>query len=139
MKKKTLLLLFISFTFFSCSKDPSLTSIQYLKNILVGNGYVASSWHLTEYSINQISQPLTYAQRNFSKEYKINGSFKSNDGFEGTWELPSTDSLVEVYQNLPSGVNSTQSYKVLSVSSNLLILQYNYNGNKIVTTYSSVY
>jgi hypothetical protein len=105
--------------------------------MLVGTGAVPTTWHLTQYTVDKVDQPLSYAQKIFTKSYTSTGTFKSNDGFVGTWQLPTNTNLTETITNLPSGTSSVQSFQIVSISTSKLTLQYTNNGTQIVTTYSA--
>ena len=107
--------------------------------MLVGTGHHSIVWHLTKYTVDQVDQQLSYAQKKYVKVYYQNGSFISSDGFVGEWNLPTNNSLSETVTNLPSGTTTTQVYTILSLTYSQLILQYTYNGSQIITTYTAGY
>jgi hypothetical protein len=131
-------LIFASVLLFSCTKQVDQTPIPLTNSLmLVGTGQFPTVWHLTQLTIDNVDQPLTYAQKIYTKSYAASGTFKSNDGFVGNWQFPTNTSLAETITNLPSGSNTTQTYQVISISTYKLTLQYTLNGTQIVTTYTA--
>ena len=124
---KIISLLLLSILLFSCKKSSGPT----VETLLVG-----TSWHLTAYTENQVSKPLTVAQKHFIKSYSSNKNFRSSDGFVGTWQVNGTNELVETYTNFPSGGSVIQSNSIVTITSKTLTLQYSSNGVQITTTYS---
>lgn len=120
----------------SCHKTTFPSDIN---SILIGIYYQPTVWHLSTYSVNGSSQPLTTLQKNFSKTYSSNGSFKDSDGYGGTWTASSNNQLQESYANFGAGGTSSQSYTVTIVDGNNITLQYTSNGNQITTTYIAGY
>jgi hypothetical protein len=124
--------------FTGCTKDDD-------QSVLVNRTYNISSnklkigkWKLAAISIGTIQQPLTNSQSSFVKQYSSDGNFSDSDGLKGTWNLPSKDSLVEVYINFGSGISVTQKYFINDLSDTQLKLTYVVNGTNITTSYTAI-
>ena len=141
MKYTLILLLLGSLTMVSCTKQAEADFVPTTSNksLLVGTGPFQKIWILTDLSIDQVPQKLSYAQKNYTKVYNLDGFFKSSDGFTGTWEMSNNSTLNENISNLPSGANTQQSFTIVSLSSYYLTLQYTINGSQITTTYTAGY
>ena len=121
----------------SCHKTTFPSDIN---SILIGIYHQPTVWHLSSYSVNGSSQPLTTLQKSFSKTYSSNGSFKNSDGYGGTWTATQSSlQLQESYTNFGAGGTSSQSYTVTIADGNNITLQYTSNGNQISTTYIAGY
>ena len=80
---------------------------------------------------------VTY-KKTFQKQYTSDGKFADSDGLMGTWSIPVTDSLIENYSNLSSGVIVRQGYKIVNLSNAQMSLTYTVNGSNVTTVYTSV-
>jgi hypothetical protein len=140
MKNK---LLFISFSLFaivlfaSCEKDPAVSVLEQYKMYLTGVGAAPTKWYLISYDSSATSSPLNYAQKRYYKTFGANYLYKDSDGFEGSWDMPSTKELIEFYVNYSSGTTATQSYKIVSITANNLIILHDYNGTTIRAVYAA--
>ena len=132
--RKVVSIVFILILVFSCTKKLDLTPLEKSKSFLVGPLKIRT-WKLESYLINSLPQVLTLNQKRYSKTFYYSGQFDDADGSSGQWQLPVVDSLVEKYQNFPSGTPAIQGYKILGISDQNLILQYTING----TTYTTIY
>jgi hypothetical protein len=81
--------------------------------------------------------PLNYAQKRYYKTFGANNLYKDSDGFVGSWDMPSTEQLIERYVNYPSGAPATQSYKIVSITATNLIILHDYNGTPITAVYTA--
>ncbi len=133
LRKNVLVLLFMVLVF-SCTKKLDYSPLDKSKSFLVGPTK-ARTWKLESYLINSLPQVLSLNQKRYSKTFYFSGQFDDADGSSGQWQLPVVDSLVEKYQNFPSGTPAIQGYKILGISDQNLILQYIING----TTYTTIY
>ena len=141
MKTKILLPLILLFFFAGCSKDEGNTvASQQYSITLSGSSFAGknSKWQISSLMINAVSQTLTTAQKTFQKQYTSDGKFSDSDGLMGTWSIPVTDSLIENYSNLSSGVNVRQGYKIANLSNVQMSLTYTVNGSNVTTVYTSV-
>jgi len=132
--RKVVSLVFILFLVFSCSRKLDVTPLEKSKSFLVGPSKIRT-WKLESYLINSLPQVLSLNQKRYSKTFYFSGQFDDADGSNGQWQLPVVDSLVEKYQNFPSGTPAIQGYKILGIYDQNLILQYTING----TTYTTIY
>jgi spore cortex formation protein SpoVR/YcgB (stage V sporulation) len=96
------------------------------------------TWQLESYLINALPQTLTLNQRRYFKTFQNSGQFIDADGSSGKWQMPILDSLVEKYENFPSGTPAIQGYKIISISNQNLILQYVINGTTFTTTFKAL-
>lgn len=131
-------LLFVFVLFTGCTKDDATTVIIQQSNILSINSSKIGKWKLSEVSFGSIQQPLTISQSSFVKQYSSDGKFSDSDGLKGTWNIPSQDSLVEVYINFGTGVTVTQKYFINNITSSQLKLTYVVNGTNISTSYTAI-
>jgi hypothetical protein len=118
--RTSLLILFGSLLFFanSCSKETSVSPLDQSKVYLTGAGATPTKWYLTSYVSTATVLPLNYAQKRYYKTFGANNLYKDSDGFVGSWDMPSTEQLIERYVNYPSGTPATQSYKIVSITAN---------------------
>lgn len=131
-----LLSLFVLIT--GCTKNNEPTILDQRTNNLSYNNSKIGKWKLNAVSFGSLQQPLTISQNSFVKQYLSDGKFSNSDGLKGTWNLPSQDSLVEVYINFGTGVTVTQKYFINDVTASQLILTYVVNGTNITTSYSAI-
>ena len=113
--RTSLLILFGSLLFLasSCSKETSVSPLDQSKVYLTGAGSTPTKWYLTSYVSTATVLPLNYAQKRYYKTFGANNLYKDSDGFVGSWDMPSTEQLIERYVNYPSGAQGTQSYKIV--------------------------
>jgi hypothetical protein len=134
--KLPLFLLFI-ILFASCSKETSVSPLDQSKVYLTGAGATPTKWYLTSYVSTATVLPLNYAQKRYYKTFGANNLYKDSDGFVGSWDMPSTEQLIERYVNYPSGAPATQSYKIVSITATNLIILHDYNGTPITAVYTA--
>lgn len=139
MKLSRKLLVHILFIvgFYSCTKSVDVDPLNLNKSYLTGPSK-ARTWQLDSYLINSLPQTLTLSQKRYSKTFQYSGQFTDADGSSGKWQMPILDSLVEKYENFPSGTPAVQGYKIISISNQNLILQYVINGTTFTTTYKAL-
>ena len=136
MKKNVLSLLLLSFTLFSCNKEPSAITPSMMRLVFTNSSPIV--WHLTSYSVDSVNLPLTLAQQSLTKKYLIDSSFITNDGLFGKWKLI-VDTLVETYTCFPNGISLSQRYKITFLTSKIISTKYLYNADTITTTYTAGY
>ncbi len=129
--------LFASIVFTGCAKEEALSPLEQNKIYLTGLGSTPIKWLLKSLTSSVTVLPLTFAQKNYSKTYSKNGSYADSDGFVGSWDMPSTEQLIERYVNYPSGTPATQSYKIVSITATNLIILHDYNGTPITAVYTA--
>ena len=137
--RTSLLILFGSLLFLatSCSKETSVSPLDQSKLYLTGAGATPTKWYLTSYVSTATVLPLNYAQKRYYKTFGANNFYKDSDGFVGSWDMPSTEQLIERYVNYPSGAPATQSYKIVSITATNLIILHDYNGTPITAVYTA--
>ena len=123
--------------FTGCTKEETLTPLAQNKIYLTGTSSTPTKWYLTSYVSTATSLPLNYAQKRYYKTFAVNNLYKDSDGFVGSWDMPSTEQLIERYVNYPSGAPATQSYKIVSITATNLIILHNYNGTPITAVYTA--
>ena len=123
--------------FASCSKETSVSPLTQSKVYLTGAGATPTKWYLTSYVSTAMVLPLNYAQKRYFKTFGANNLYKDSDGFVGSWDMPSTEQLIERYVNYPSGTPATQSYKIVSITATNLIILHDYNGTPITAVYTA--
>ena len=79
---------------------------------LVGYGVTSTNWQLKGLTVDATSQTLSGSQIGYIKQYFATSNFTDTDGAIGSWSLPITDSLKEVFTNYPSGVIVKQNYYI---------------------------
>ena len=121
----------------SCSKETSVSPLDQSKVYLTGAGATPTKWSLTSYVSTATVLPLNYAQKRYYKTFGANNLYKDSDGFVGSWDMPSTEQLIERYLNYPSGTPATQSYKIVSITATNLIILHDYNGTPITAVYTA--
>ncbi|MEY3820271.1 MAG: hypothetical protein RL337_452, partial [Bacteroidota bacterium] len=101
--RTSLLILFGSLLFLatSCSKETSVSPLDQSKVYLTGAGATPTKWYLTSYVSTATVLPLNYAQKRYYKTFGANNLYKDSDGFVGSWDMPSTEQLIERYVNYP--------------------------------------
>jgi hypothetical protein len=124
--------------FTACTKGNEPTILDQRTNNLSLSNSKTAKWKLITVSFNSLQQPLTNSQKSFVKQYTSDGKFSDSDGLNGTWNLPSQDSLAEVYTNFGSGVTVTQKYFINDITASQLILTYIVNGTNITTSYTAI-
>lgn len=137
----SILLLFL----IGCSKDDT-GSTAFQQGTIAGSGSVISGstsstakigkWKITALVIGNTPQTLTAGQLNYIKQYTSTGQYADSDGIVGTWSIPSSDSLVEIYSNYPGGTLS-QSYKISNLSATQMTLTYYVNSTNVTATYTA--
>ncbi len=123
--------------FSSCTKEESVSPLTQNKVYLTGTGSTPTKWYLTSYVSTATSLPLNYAQKRYYKTFAVNNLYKDSDGFVGSWDMPSTEQLIERYVNFPSGTPATQSYQIVSITATNLIILHDYNGTPITAVYTA--
>ena len=123
--------------FASCAKETSVSPLDQSKVYLTGAGSTPTKWYLTSYVSTATVLPLNYAQKRYFKIFGANNFYKDSDGFVGSWDMPSTEQLIERYVNYPSGAPATQSYKIVSITATNLIILHDYNGTRITAVYTA--
>jgi hypothetical protein len=121
----------------SCAKDATVSLLDQTKVHLTGVGATPTKWYLTSYVTTATALPLNYAQKRYYKTFGANNIYKDSDGFVGSWDMPSTEQLIERYVNYPSGTPATQSYKIVSITATNLIILHDYNGTPITAVYTA--
>jgi hypothetical protein len=121
----------------SCKKKDTIAPIDQNKVNLSGVGTMPTKWNLTTLTSSGVVLTLTYTQKRYSKTFCKNGAYSDSDGFVGSWDLPTNEQLIERYVNFPSGMPSTQSYPIVSISATNLILSYTSNGTPITAVYTA--
>jgi hypothetical protein len=130
-------LLFFVLMFASCAKETSVSPLDQSKVYLTGVGATPTKWYLTSYVSTATVLPLNYAQKRYFKTFGANNLYKDSDGFVGSWDMPSTEQLIERYVNYPSGAQATQSYQIVSITATNLIILHDYNGTPITAVYTA--
>jgi hypothetical protein len=121
-----------------CTKNNEPTLLVQRNDNLSSNNSNGGKWKLTTVSYGSIQQPLTISQNSFVKQYSSDGKFSDSDGLKGTWNIPTQDSLVEVYLNFGTGVTVTQKYFINNLSATQLKVTYVVNGTDITTSYTAI-
>ena len=129
--------LFFVLLFSACTKEESVSPLTQNKVYLTGTGSTPTKWYLTSYVSTATSLPLNYAQKRYYKTFAVNNLYKDSDGFVGSWDMPSTEQLIERYVNFPSGTPATQSYQIVSITATNLIILHDYNGTPITAVYTA--
>lgn len=122
----------------SCEKSAPKTVLETRKSYLVGYGVTSTNWHLKGLTIDTVSQILSGSQIGYTKQYFATLNFADTDGASGTWSLPVSDSLKEVFTNYPSGVVVKQSYYISFLSYDSLSLIYLLNGKIINARFKAI-
>lgn len=131
---KTRHLVMFLFLFTGCSKQSPLTEI---KLLLAGSSGGHKTWQLSSLIIDGQSQKLEPAQLTYKKTYYFDGTYSDSDALEGVWRLDSETELLEVYDNLSTGL-LFQEYDEVIISSKSLSLHYLLNGEHVTATYTAV-
>ena len=121
----------------SCSKETSVSPLDQSKVYLTGAGATPTKWYLTSYVSTATVLPLNYAQKRYYKTFAANNIYKDSDGFVGSWDMPSTEQLIERYVNFPSSAAASQSYQIVSITATNLIILHDYNGTPITAVYTA--
>ena len=129
--------LFFALFFASCTKEESVSPLDQNKGYLIGVSSLPTKWNLTTLTSSGTVLTLTYAQKRYYKTFGDNNLYKDSDGFVGSWDMPSTEQLIERYVNYPSGSPATQSYKIVSITATNLIISYNHNGTPFTAVYTA--
>ncbi|MEI8075992.1 MAG: hypothetical protein WCH78_14685 [Bacteroidota bacterium] len=135
MRKSCISILLIGILFCSCTKNENVYNITKNSKLLYSNN---GRWQLSFVALNFVEQPLTISQRLFVKHYTSDGKFSDSDGLNGTWTLPSQDTLVENYINFSSGIAVTQKYKINTLSASQLNVTYVVSGAEITANYNAI-
>jgi len=120
-----------------CSKSDSTDPITERSSYLVSNASSVGKWKLTSLKSGTTNLALTATQAVYTKRYTTDNKFSDTDGLTGTWSMPTSDQLVEVFTNFSSGVSVTQVYKINSVTAAQLNLTYTVNGTEITAIYTA--
>ena len=129
--------LFFVLFFASCTKEETVSPLDQNKGYLIGVSSLPTKWNLTTLTSSGTVLPLNYAQKRYYKTFAANNLYKDSDGFVGSWDMPSTEQLIERYVNYPSGAPATQSYKIVSITATNLIILHDYNGTPITAVYTA--
>ena len=129
--------LFFIVLFAGCAKETNVSPLEQSKVYLTGKGATPIKWYLTSFVSTATVLPLNYAQKRYYKTFAANNLYKDSDGFVGSWDMPSTEQLIERYVNYPSGTPATQSYKIVSITATNLIILHDYNGTPITAVYTA--
>lgn len=128
MYKQLIFSFVVSVLILSCKKSAPKSILETRKMYLVGYGVTSTSWQLKGLTVDATSQILSGSQIGYIKQYFATSIFTDTDGATGSWSLPITDSLKEVFTNYPSGVIVKQSYYINFLSYDSLSLTYLLNG-----------
>lgn len=117
-------------------------------NLLAGNGTKSKYWHLDKIYINEIEQPLTYAQKFYFKIYTADlsnaiptnpniGNFRIQEGLVGTWKLIGNggDLLTETLID-SSGLYNKSTYLINRISSITLDIENTVNYKTVREVYT---
>jgi hypothetical protein len=115
----------------ACNKTEPKSLLEIKKDYLIGTGATLNSWKLKGLTIDSIPQILSGSQVGYIKRYLSTNNFTDTDGAFGDWSLPVADSLIQVFNNYPSGIIVKQSYYISFLSYDSLSLTYLLNGKKI--------
>lgn len=122
----------------SCNKSTPKSVLETRKTYLVGYGVTSTNWQLKGLNIDTVTQTLTGSQIGYTKQYFPTSNFADTDGATGSWSLPVTDSLKEVFINYPSGVLVKQTYYISFLSYDSLSLTYLLNGKIINVRFKAI-
>jgi hypothetical protein len=115
----------------ACNKTDPKSLLEIKKDYLIGTAATLNSWKLKGLTIDSIPQILSGSQVGYIKRYLSTNNFTDTDGAFGDWSLPVADSLIQVFNNYPSGIIVKQSYYISFLSYDSLSLTYLLNGKKI--------
>ena len=116
---------------FACNKKEPKSLLEIKKDYLMGTGSILTSWKLKGLTVDSLPQILAGSQVGYIKKYLSTNNFTDSDGATGEWSLQVSDSLIEVFNNYPSGIIVKQSYYISFLSHDSLSLTYLLNGKKI--------
>jgi hypothetical protein len=132
----------ISYNLIGCKKEDTVIvsdPMAVKSSLLVAPSSTRQSWHLSSYLVQNISQTLSYAQKQYSIKYFDNATFITSDGTTGTWKFTDISSLTETYKSSVFGGGFVQTSSIDTISATILKLRYTYNGSNITTIYTVGY
>ena len=138
MYKQLIFSFIVSLLILSCKKSTPKTVLETRKTYLVGYGVTSTNWKLRNLTIDAQPQTLSGSQIVYTKQYFSSFDFADTDGASGSWSLPVSDSLKEVFTNYPSGVVVKQDYYISFLSYDSLSLIYLLNGKIINARFKAI-
>lgn len=131
---KTILLIFISFTLFSCNNDDSGNNSNNLESKLIGN-WELESYRLPNTSFDIQNEDIDYYQfysdKTFMHKYILNINGQIVNDWEGTYEINTEENIVVLHID---GIQFPEHLNIIHISdTNLDFYRYSVASGK--TTY----